>query len=362
MYFIIFIQICPKIKQVCVCFVLIDKYRHIIKIILCDLIITMSNNLPIVSFIIPAKNEEAMLPSTLDCIHLIVSDHFKYEVIVVDNGSNDHTVDIAKKKGAQVLVQTTGTIGSLRNVAAKTAKGKCLVFLDADVSITKAWLHPFLEVMATIQIDENIIIGSRCSTAEDAGWIANSWFRRAPTLHMTTHVGTGHMITSKRLFDRIGGFDESFKTGEDYEFCARAKREGASIFENHKLRVIHHGVPRTLSEFMRREIWHGTGDVQTINVLLHSKVAMLSLLFLVAHLWLVGAILFSFGNGLQILISFIVVMTIVATSAWWKYHYAPMYVILRNVVLYYFYFWARSLSIINRVLPIVHLGTPRAGR
>lgn len=322
----------------------------------------MTNIFPIVSFIIPAKNEEEMLPATLDRIHIIVGNYFKYEILVIDNDSSDNTAVVAKSKGAKVLWKDVGTIGSLRNTAAKKAKGKYLVFIDADVSITDDWLKPFIDVMELLKADEKIITGSRCSTDKDAGWIANSWFRREQKLHLTTHVGTGHMITSKQFFDSLGGFDESLQTGEDYEFCARAKRKGASIFENHKLRVIHYGVPRTLSEFMRREIWHGTGDVQSIGALLRSKVAMLALVFLFTHLWLISGMVFGYGDSAQILMGLIIIFAIIVASAWKKYHYEPMLIILRNVVLYYFYFWARSISIVNRILPVISLNSPRAGR
>lgn len=322
----------------------------------------MSDRLPMVSFIIPAKNEEAMLPSTLDSIHAVADNKFKYEIIVIDNDSHDNTVAIAKSKGAQVFVQKSGTIGGLRNIAAKMAKGKCLVFIDADVSITGEWLDPFLDVIGSMNANDKVITGSRCSTDDNAGWIAKSWFRRAQNLHITTHVGTGHMITSKQFFDRLGGFNERLQTGEDYEFCARAKRDGATIFENSKLRVIHFGVPKTLIEFIRREIWHGTGDVYSIKTLISSKVAMLSLCFLAAHLGLIYAIIFSNDNALQIFVCSLIILAIISISSWIKYHYAPTIVILRNIVLYYFYFWARNISIINRILPILSLRAPRAGR
>ena len=57
------------------------------------------------------------------------------------------------------------------------------------------------------------------------------------------------MIVSKALFKSLGGFDESLATGEDYEFCVRAKNCGVGLRESDELGVTHRGVPRNLYEF-----------------------------------------------------------------------------------------------------------------
>ena len=315
-----------------------------------------------VSFVIPAKNEEAMLPATLDVIHGNLKDLLSYEIIVIDNGSSDNTVKIAKAKNAHVITQEAGTIGSLRNTGVKHASGSCIVFLDADVSLTESWVKPFIGVVDALDKNPNIITGSRCTADSSAGWIAKAWFRKAPSIHQTTHVGTGHMITSKSLFNLIGGFDEKLQTGEDYDFCGRARKLGAHVFENRHLKVIHHGMPRTIREFLIREIWHGTGDASSIKKLINSKVAILSLVFLVAHSLLITSILMYPRGRAIILLTIFIIVVICASSSLKKYYYAPSKVVLQNMLLFYCYYWGRSISILIHLLHINGIHNPRIGR
>ena len=322
----------------------------------------MSNSDPLISFIIPAKNEEVLLPQTLKSIRQYASDLFVYEIIVVDNDSTDSTPSIAETYGACVISKETGTIGALRNAGSRIAKGKFLVFLDADVSITQQWCDVVGGVLQNIADDMPVITGSRCSVAEDAGWIADAWFRRAPMEHETTHVGTGHMIVGREAFDKLGGFDESLRTGEDYEFCERAKRQGGRVFENRNLRVVHYGVPATLLEFAKREVWHGSGDAESLSNMLKSKVAVLSLLFLLAHIWLVVSLIVSADEVMLYILPALLVLLIVAGSAIKKYYFSSVGVVLKNMVLYYFYFWGRSLSLLYRVFHIKESASPRVGR
>lgn len=315
-----------------------------------------------VSFIIPAKNEEVMLPATIDSIHKSVNNRITYEIIVIDNNSTDETASIAREKGARVIKQNNGTIGSLRNTGAGQARGKYLVFIDADVSITPDWFQPFLDTIKSMQDNPYMITGSRCLTAEAAGWIANSWFRQAPAVRQATHVGSGHMITSKVLFKDLGGFDERLQSAEDFDFCSRAKQSGAMVLENHNLKVIHFGAPDTLAEFFQREIWHGAGDVRTLKTSLQSKVTMMSLLFLIANISVLAGLVIYSATPVLLVISLLVVLTICVASAWRKYYFAPINIVINNVLLFYIYYWGRSVSIINRLIPIMKHSNPRAGR
>ena len=322
----------------------------------------MPSERTLVSFIIPAKNEEHLLPETLDSIINIIDSRIEYEIIVVDNGSSDNTITIAQDKNARVITQHTGTIGSLRNTGASQAHGNSLVFLDADVSITQEWLAPFLDTIESFKNNPYIITGSRCSTSESAGWISSSWFQQPPVIRHTTHVGTGHMITTKILFNSISGFDESLKTAEDFDFCTRAIKSGASVIGNHQLKVFHKGTPETLSEFFLREVWHGSGDVTTLKTTWNSKVALTSIVFLLAHILALLGIIFLPQSLSLLYISAITILVICSLSAWKKYYFAPIGIIIKNMLLYYIYYWGRSMSVINRIVPFLGHHVPRSGR
>src|SRR5690349_7930964 len=90
-----------------------------------------SNNLdsPVLSFIVPAHNEQACLPRTLRAIHEAASDVGQpYEVIVVDDASTDATAGIARQNDAIVVSVNHRQIAATRNSGARAAKGDRLFF------------------------------------------------------------------------------------------------------------------------------------------------------------------------------------------------------------------------------------------
>jgi glycosyltransferase involved in cell wall biosynthesis len=90
----------------------------------------MKNNKSTISAIIIAKDEEERIG---DCLKSII---WADEIIVVDNSSTDKTAEIAKRKGAKVINLKAGNFSELRNKGAKEARGKWLLYIDADERVT----------------------------------------------------------------------------------------------------------------------------------------------------------------------------------------------------------------------------------
>ena len=214
-----------------------------------------------ISFVIPAFNEEKFLPRTIQSIQNHVGDRYSYEIIIVDHGSTDSTVEAARALGAIVYERTEAkTISDLRNFGVSRAQGPMLVFLDADTSLTADWIRHFPDTYSEIRQVPFMITGSKREIPASASWISRFWFKTDKTNLRPTHLGGGHIITTKLLFDKIGGFSPSMETGEDYEFCIRARKNGAVLTARPDLRALHYGVPGSLRQFFMREIWHGRGD------------------------------------------------------------------------------------------------------
>lgn len=95
---------------------------------------------PEASFIVPARNEADFLPSTLRSIRDLETER-SYEVIVVDGGSDDATVEIARSFGATVLRQDGRGIGSARHQGAERAAGEWFAFVDADTAAVPRYLE-----------------------------------------------------------------------------------------------------------------------------------------------------------------------------------------------------------------------------
>ena len=91
------------------------------------------------SFIIPAYNEEHELSGTLAAIHDSASGAAQpYEIIVVDDASTDATPEIASRAGAKVVRINRRQIAAARNAGARAAQGEYLFFIDADTRINRA--------------------------------------------------------------------------------------------------------------------------------------------------------------------------------------------------------------------------------
>lgn len=305
----------------------------------------------VLSFVIPARNESRMLPATLRSISQHVGQSFAHEVIVVDHGSTDGTGEIARNHGAAVVRVDSGTIGHARNCGVSRARGTVLVFLDADVTLTSGWAEAIPSTLSMLESEPNTIAGSRCAPPDDSGWIGRAWFSRRDVDYEARHLGTGHLIIGRRLFATLGGFDETLETGEDYEFSTRAKARGGTIAAMRRLHVVHHGVPRTLGEFVRREAWHSRGDARRISDVLRSRVALLAVLFAVGHA-LTGILLVAQPVWPPIwAIPVLLVCAICVASAFVKYRGLPWTTVARNSVLFYFYFVGRFWGILESRFP-----------
>src|SRR5216117_2986106 len=91
-----------------------------------------------ISFIVPAYNEETELPSTLGAIRAATSGLSQsVEIIVVDDASTDATPEIAEQAGARVVSIHRRQIGAARNSGARAAQGEYLFFVDADTRINR---------------------------------------------------------------------------------------------------------------------------------------------------------------------------------------------------------------------------------
>ena len=103
------------------------------------------------SIIIPAYNEQELLPATLQSVKQAMAavQELAGEVIVVDNNSTDATATIAAQAGARVVTEAINQISRVRNAGARAANGRYLIFLDADTVISPELLIKALGLLAS---------------------------------------------------------------------------------------------------------------------------------------------------------------------------------------------------------------------
>jgi glycosyltransferase involved in cell wall biosynthesis len=306
------------------------------------------------SIIIPTLNEEVHIGGVLDSIRENIEGRFRYEVIVVDNGSNDRTVEIAQKKEAKCLHAPGYSISSLRNLGASEACSDILVFLDADVYLGKDWGARIKPVMERLYGDHDIITGSHYGISEENNWIERIWFAPRTAQKEVNYINGGHLIVHRSQFARAGGFDPKMETGEDYEFCVRARRTGARIENDSDLKVVHAGYPKNIKSFFGRERWHARGDYKSLKTLASSKPALVCL----ANLCLTVACVIGTVIRPQLwylfLLAYISLLTAVSLAA--SIHKNRGMInssLIGTVFLYMVYFIARTISMVDIIVKLV---------
>lgn len=214
-----------------------------------------------VSIIIPALNEERMIGLCLESLARLAFAHDRFEVLVVDNGSRDRTLEIAEtfrdRLNLKIVQKTNVRISTLRNLGARAAVGDIVAFLDADCLAQEDWLDRIVELA---NADGAGVLGAYYLLPDDSTWVGRTWHRyqEAPKSGEVSHVPAGDLIMRRKDFLRLGGFDETIQTNEDYELCERARKSGMQVMAYPRIGVVHLGTAQSLHVFFRKQAWHGT--------------------------------------------------------------------------------------------------------
>lgn len=221
-----------------------------------------------ISIVIPMYNEARHIGRTLLAAQKAAhAASLECELIVVDNGSQDQGPHIARQFGAQVLVQPGVLIGALRNRGTALATGEWLAFIDADIEMPEDWLIRLIELEASGQAD---VFGLDLHTPAQAPWYATAWQRRTlrPSNHATRVVDwlpSSNLLMRRAWFDKVQGFDEKLRTGEDKDFTLRLHQAGARLLATNQSIALHWGYEANWNEWMGKEMWRQGSHLQLLR-------------------------------------------------------------------------------------------------
>jgi len=180
-----------------------------------------------ISFIVPAHNEQTCLGRTLQAIHesaRIVGQ--PYEIVVANDASTDATAEVARQNHARVVDVNHRQIAATRNSGARAASGERLFFVDADTIINPRAVASALRVMdqgavgggALARFDGNSPLYARLLM-----WWLALWAKLAGI------AGGAFMFCTREAFEAVGGFDERLFGAEDAAMSWALKRKGRFV-------------------------------------------------------------------------------------------------------------------------------------
>ncbi len=193
---------------------------------------------PLVSVIIPAYNSGEYIPDSLDSVF---NQTFKdLEIIVVDDGSTDHTLEVVERFGTKIrlIKQSNGGAPAARNHGFSISKGKFIQFLDADDLLSPRKIEVQVNVFrgkedciangrwgrfySNDPLNEKVQWGPHPSLQEDLNPV--EWLCKT---HMSQ---TACWLTPRTLIEMAGPWDESLVINQDGEFFTRVVSASKKVY------------------------------------------------------------------------------------------------------------------------------------
>lgn len=190
---------------------------------------------PLISVVIPTYNRKEIVQEAIHSV--LIQEPKNYEVIVVDDGSTDGTVEYLQKLALpiKIISKENGGVSSARNEGIKNAQGDYIAFLDSD----DLWLPGILEAqlefleshsnIPLVYVDQYIEAkGKRAdktrlavtkSTPEEMSKFDLPGFVKSPPIHISA------VMVRKSLFDELGYFNEDLHIHEDTEMWNRVSEK-----------------------------------------------------------------------------------------------------------------------------------------
>lgn len=195
-----------------------------------------------ISIIIPVNNGKENLQRCLK--HILASRYKDYEIIVVDDCSDDGSADTAKSYTGNIIrLNRKSGPATARNIGSQKAKGNILLFLDADIVV----MDNTIDCMVNF-LNENKSVDGITGIYSESSRFNNfcSYYKRLYVIYkfikmpeFVSMPNTAILAVRKDSFEKVNGFNEKMITGEDFEFGQRFSKAGYKIYIDKTLEVIH---------------------------------------------------------------------------------------------------------------------------
>lgn len=226
-----------------------------------------------ISICITVLNEEGNISSLLDS--LLLQTKKASEIIIVDGGSKDKTVEIIrhyqKKNSTIKLIIEKSFRAKARNIACDIARSPIIAMTDAGCVADKDWLKSLVKPFETGWVD--VAAGFYKMTGETKLQKAESVFLGVTPRKFNNNFlpSTRSIAFTKEIWERVGGFPENISgTAEDTMFNKKLVENTAKILRV-KEATVGWGMPDTLKEFVTKIRDYSRGDAKSKVIIFPGK-------------------------------------------------------------------------------------------
>jgi glycosyltransferase involved in cell wall biosynthesis len=201
-----------------------------------------SSQPPYVSVIIPVYNDFAHLNDLMISLVNQTYGSHNFEVIVVDNGSDEDVSSITDKFNVTLLYENkVQSSYAARNKGISVAKGEVFAFIDSDCKADNNWID---EGMKSLEQKDVSLVGGNVIFAFSEKKRAAEYYDAVNNFQFEEKIkrgtcGGGNLFVKKKVFDIIGIFDGSVKSGGDVMFSRKATESGLKLLYAPKAIVFH---------------------------------------------------------------------------------------------------------------------------
>ncbi len=225
---------------------------------------------PLVSVVIPVYNRARTLQACLTSLFAQTYPRERYEIIVVDDGSTDDTVEQARLSATawngtfRLLQKPNEGPASARNVGIRASEADVIAFTDSDCIAAPDWLE---HLVSALMASDASGVGGPLINRPPQGWVEEYLHAAGFFRHRVRHGQVEYLLTANAAFRRTAllamhGFSEREGAWcEDADLSFRLIQSGYRLLLAEQGIVTHYGVPESIRDLMKNLYRYGYGNV-----------------------------------------------------------------------------------------------------